>query len=177
MRAVIRSIPVLALTFMLGACGARIESGSRFASAAPPATPLTFAWDQEGDIATGDVRLENNPFFEERLHEAIEWELSLRGIRRAEGATDLLIHHHLSLRDHDLIAEFVDASGERRTEPFTYEEGTIVVHIVDARTQQDIWVGWAQSSVEPALRGPEEMRKWVYAMVSKMFATWPVPQR
>jgi hypothetical protein len=88
-----------------------------------------------------------------------------------------LTYHHVSARDHELIAEIAVAEGAMSTETYSYEEGSIIVHIVDARTQQDIWIGWAQSSVEPALRGPEEMRRWVYAMVTKMFATWPVPQR
>jgi hypothetical protein len=177
MTALRRSILTATLTFVLGACGAQIEAGSRFASASPPATPLTFAWNQEGDRTTGDVRLENNPFFEERLHEAVEWELSLRGIRRGDGPPDLLIHHHLSLRDHALIAEVANEIGNTEEESYSYEEGAVVVHIVDARTGQDVWVGWGYASVEPALGGPDVMRSWVYGVVGKMFDTWPVPPR
>jgi len=172
-----RSILTLLLPFTLAACGMKVESGSRFASGTPPAPPLTFAWDQEGDWVGGDIRLENNPFFEERLHEAIEWQLALRGIHRGEGPTDLLIHHHLSLRDHDLVADVVTADGTTRQEPYSYEEGAVVVHVVDRRTGQDVWIGWSYASVEPALRGPEEMRKWVYAVVERMFRSWPALQR
>ena len=167
------SLGAVLLTLTVAACGLRVESGARFASGVPQAQ-RTFVWDQEGDMASGDVRLENNPFFEERLHEAIEWQLSLRGIRRGEGDPDFLIHHHLSARDHELIADVVAPDGATHQEPYSYEEGAVVVHIVDARTGQDVWIGWGYASIEPALRGPEEMRRWVYAVVEKMFASWPI---
>ena len=52
-----------------------------------------------------------------------------------------------------------------------------MVHIVDARTGEDQWVGWAQASVESALTGPDAMRAWVYDLVGAMFQNWPVPPR
>lgn len=177
MHVAFRPVVAVALSVALSACGMQIESGSRFASGVAPAGPLTFAWDQEGDRASGDVRLENNPFFEERLHEAIEWELSLRGIHEGAGETDLLIHHHLSLRDHELVAETADESGETSLEAYSYEEGAVVVHVVDRRTREDVWLGWGYASVEPALSGPDEMRSWVYSVVERMFESWPVPRR
>jgi hypothetical protein len=164
----------LLLVPMLGACGVSMRSGSHFPQGSISG-PLTFAWSQAGDRVTGDPRLQNNPFFEERLHEAIEWELSMRGIRRVDGAADLSIHHHLSMADHELIDEAVDESGHSRQQVLSYTEGTVVVHIVDNRTGRDVWLGWAQANMEPALQGPEQMRRWVYGMVKEMFRRWPLP--
>jgi len=171
--------PVLALLALsLSACGLPIASGSSFASGVDLTGPLTFSWDEEADHSVGDPRLQDNPFFEDRLHEAVEWELSLRGIHQVEdGSPDLLIHHHLTLADHEMVEEVIDEEGYSRTEVYSYEEGTIVVHIVDARTGDDSWVAWGQANVGPALSGPSEMRRWVYAIVEEMFSRWPVLER
>ena len=165
------------LALAVASCGVPIRSSGSFVGDESIDRYTTFAWNQEADRAMGDARLENNRFFEDRLHEAIDWELSLRGIRESESAPDLLVHHHLSLADHEFVNEVIDESGYTETEVFTYEEGTVVVHLVDARTGEDFWLGWAQANVEPALAGPAAMQRWVYDVVSQMFENWPVPDR
>jgi hypothetical protein len=76
-----------------------------------------------------------------------------------------------------LAQEVIDESGYPTTEVYAYEQGTVVVHLVDAGTGRDVWVGWAQANVEAALTGPEAMRAWVYEIVGRMFGDWPVPDR
>ena len=172
-----RFLLVGGLALAVAACGVPIQSAGSFVGDASVEGYTTFAWNQEADLAMGDARLENNRVFEDRLHEAIEWELSLRGMRLDESSPDLLVHHHLSLADHELVEEIVDESGYTETEVFRYEEGTVVVHLVDARTRENFWLGWAQANIEPALTGPERMQRWVYDVVREMFESWPVPGR
>jgi hypothetical protein len=128
-------------------------------------------------MVVGDPRLRNNQFFEERLHEAVEWELSLRGFRRVDSDPYLLIHHHLSLVHHEMVDEIIEQEGYSSAEVYSVEEGTVAVHLVDARTGQTYWVAWGQANIEPALRGPDPMREWVYDVVAQMFRNWPVPAR
>lgn len=165
------------LVTSLAACGVPIRTGN----SAPPSVPapgaLTFAWNQERDRVLGDPRLDNNRFFEDRLHEAVEWELSLRGIRRVDSNPDLMVHHHLSLEDHEDMVETIDEAGYTTTEAYSYEGGTVVVHLVSTRTGENFWLAWGQANIEPALAGPESMRTWVYDLVRKMFERWPVPAR
>ena len=171
------------LTLPLASCGipiladAYFAPGASFAPEAEGSSGITFSWDQELAQVVGDIRLQNNQFFEDRLHEAVEWELSLRGMRRAESSPDLLLHHHLTIADHTLVAEVTDESGEMTSDVYSYDEGTIVVHLADPGSGEDLWVAWAAANVEPALGGPENMRTWVYAVVTEMFKDWPVPVR
>jgi hypothetical protein len=176
MKALTGALVVVGLATLSG-CGVPIASGSHFALELEPAAQPTFAWRDESDRIVGDSRLEGNRFFHQRLHEAVEWELSLRGIRYSENDPDLLIHHHLSLADHVMESEVIDDSGATTTESYVYEGGSVVMHIEDARTGEDVWVAWAQANVEPALRSPDAMRGWVYDMVGNMFSRWPVPPR
>jgi len=167
----------LALALSVAGCGVPVQSGAHFASTFEPGRRATFDWDDEADHTQGDARLSENSFFHARLHEAVEWELNVRGIRRAESNPELVIHHHLSLSDHEMEREVVDDSGMRSQETVIYEGASVVLHIVDARTGQDRWVAWAQANVEPALVSPDAMRKWVYSLVGKMFTSWPMLPR
>ena len=117
---------------------------------------------------------------EARLYEAIERELSNKGIRRDENAPELLVHYHLSVQDHIEVYEADPTSGYPATEfgPGTnvvqYEEGTFIIHFVDASTGEDLWVGWARGNIGPAMRSSSEMRVWVDDAVRKMFVEFPV---
>ena len=176
-----RSRPILVLTAALmpalASCGLVIRSAATATPTVSADSEMTFAWNQEEDRIYGDPRLKNNRFFEDRLHEAIEWQLSLRGIHHDESSPDVLVHHHLSLEDHEMVRQVTDDEGNTVAEPYTYEAGTVMVHILDAKTRTNLWVAWAQADIEPALRGPEDMRRWVYELAGQMFRRWPVPQR
>lgn len=173
----LRFASAMLLVPVLAACGVPIQSGAHLAPSWEINRRATFRWNDVADRTAGDTRLEDNRFFHDRLHEAVEWELSLRGIRYGETDPDLLIHHHLSLADHAWEQEVTDEAGVTRTETEIYEGGSIVVHIVDARTREDVWVAWAQANIEPALVSPDAMRNWVYDLVGRMFNDWPVPAR
>jgi hypothetical protein len=162
---------------VLSACGVPIQSGAHFTQNWAPDRQTTFAWEDEEDRTVGDQRLDGNRFFHQKLHEAVEWELSLRGIRYSESDPDLTIHHHLSLSDHMLESEVVDDSGTTVTETEVYEGGSLVLHIVDSRSGDDVWVAWGQANVEPAFVSPDAMEGWVYDLVGSMFEEWPLQER
>ncbi len=162
------------------ACGIATTVGADYDPTLDLGRYPNFAWDESAIIRTDDVRLENNPFFEERLFEAVERELSKRGIYRSDFSPDLLVHYHLSVRDHiEVIAtdpQFGDPPsvyGEG-TEVLQYDEGTFVLHFVDARTDEDLWVGWAQGDIGAALKDSMKMREWVEDATEKMFEDFPI---
>lgn len=183
MRASVRVVSAAGLAMVLASCGVPIQSGAHFTQGWDPVSrgwsptePGTFAWHDEEDMTIGDARLRDNRFFHDRLHEAVEWELSLRGLRYDEAAP-LHIHHHFTLADHEMEREVVDEAGATSFETEVYEGGSVVLHVSDTRTGEDVWVAWAQANIEPAFIGPDAMRSWVYDIVAAMFSDWPVPSR
>ena len=54
-----------------------------------------------------------------------------------------------------------------------YEAGTLVLDLVDARTNRVIWRGWAQDSVEDMLNDPDRMAEKIDQAVTRMFALLP----
>jgi len=161
---------------LISGCSVPIQAGSHLRNDEPVAVPATFSWNQPADRALGDPRLEGNQFFEARLHESVEWHLALRGIHPAASSPTYLVHHHLTLADHDYVAEVLTDAGVAQTEE-RYEMGSVTVHIVEAATGETVWLGWAQANVEPALKGPDQMRAWVNRIVQRMFSRWPVLTR
>lgn len=163
---------------LLAACGPSVNSGSHMPTPIDVSGRPTFRWDQTSDVVVGDRRLEGNPFFEDRLHETVAWHLALRGIRPlVDGSPTFLVHHHLTLDNHVYIDEIMDDAGVTRVEQYPYERGSVTVHMIDADTRSTVWVGWAEANIEPALKSPEAMRRWVDEIVAAMFAKWPIPTR
>jgi len=158
-----------------GACGAPIQSGGTFERDVSPIRYTTFGWDQSMDSEVGDPRLDGNVFFEESLHEAIRRELLWRGIAYDPVSPAMIVHHHTAVEEHVWLAEASDETGEEAS--YEYPEGRIVVHVLDAQSGATLWVGWAQSDLDPAFTGPRVMTRWVDDLVSKVFETWPGPER
>ena len=162
---------------VLAGCGAIVQSEAHFLSGWEPGRLTTFLWHDDMEFISGDQRLVDNTFFHSRLREAVEWELNLRGIRYSESDASLLVHHHMSLAEHELEFEVVSDADLVGYEWVLYEGGSIVIHIEDVRTGEDVWFSWASANIEPAFNSPDAMRSWVYKLVGHMFKEWPVPPR
>lgn len=166
----------------VAACSVAIRAGADFESGANLAPYRTFAWGEPDNLPTGDPRLDNNPFFVDRLHEAITSEMSQRGFQLTEGSPDLLIHHHASVRSRIQVYDVDQRAGYDAGEygpgsdVYEYEEGTFLVDIADASAKRILWRGWAQADIEAALADPDRMRDLVDKSVRMMFEEFPVAE-
>lgn len=146
----------------------------------------TFDWGPADALPTGDARLDQDPAFNDWVQGAVETGLARKGlILAAAGAEpDLRIHYHANISERiDLSAvdqNFGYCEGEG-CEPTTttHEAGTLVIDIVDARTDRVIWRGWAQDSIEDELDDPDQMEETIQEAVARMLARFPrsLPRR
>jgi hypothetical protein len=129
-------------------------------------------------LPTGDPRLDNNPFFKDYLEGAVGKELEARHYARTtSGTPDLLVHYHAN------ISKTFDVNGlDNRygycydnCEPIIieYEQGTIVLDVVNTHTNRVVWRGWAQDSIEGVIDNQDALRKEVNRAVTKMIALFP----
>lgn len=129
-------------------------------------------------LPTGDPRLDNNPFFKDYLEGAVGKALETRHYARAmTGTPDLLVHYHAN------ISKTFDINGVDSRygycyddcEPrfIEYEQGTIVLDVVDTRTNRVVWRGWAQDSIDGKIDNQELLRKEVYKAVTRMMELFP----
>ena len=139
----------------------------------------TYDWGPADALPTGDPRLDKNPFFQDHFQGAMEKQLAARGFDRStSGTPDLLIHYHASINqridvnrvDHEYGYCYDD---DCRAGVIEYEAGTLVLDIVDTRTNRVIWRGWAQDTVEGVLDNEDEMARQIDRAVTRMLARLP----
>ena len=140
----------------------------------------TFDWGPADALPTGDARLDQDPAFNDWVQGAVESGLARRGlVLSAEGVEpDLRIHYHAN------ISERIDVSAVDQNFGFcegvgcepsvtTHEAGTLVIDIVDARTNRVVWRGWAQDTIEDELDDPDKMEATIQEAVTRMLARLP----
>ena len=57
----------------------------------------------------------------------------------------------------------------------SYEAGTLVIDVIDARTNKLMWRGWAQNTVKGMLENQDTMARRIDEAVTRMFVRFPRP--
>lgn len=152
---------------------AHLERGVNFAEF------VTYEWGPPDNLPVGDPRLDNNPFFNDYLQGAVEKQMTAKGFTRAaEGRpADLLIHYHASVNQR-LDVYGVDHAagycyGDCQPQVVDFDQGTLVIDIVDVKTKKVIWRGWAQDTMTGVIDNQDRLQKQVDEGVTKMFRLLP----
>jgi hypothetical protein len=140
----------------------------------------TYTWGPADALPTGDPRLDANPFFKDRFEGAVEKQLASRRLERAaSGTPDLLLHYHAS------VTQRVDVDSVDRRHGYcgpegcegggvrVYDIGTLVIDVVDARTNRLIWRGWAEDDLRAVLADQDQMDKKIDEAVTRMMVRFP----
>jgi hypothetical protein len=173
-----RGIVILALLLASG-CASSMTVSSHVERGLDLSRYRTYDWGPADALPTGDPRLDKDPVFKDRVQGAVEKELAARGFELLNGgAPDLLIHYHANISTR-IDVNRVDrtygycARGDCPPDVMEYEAGTLVLDIIDARSNRLIWRGWAQNSVEDALDDPDRMARLIDEAVTRMMRRLP----
>jgi hypothetical protein len=138
---------------------------------------ITYDWGPPDNLPVGDPRLDNNPFFDERVRAAVEQELATKGFEKATSAApDVRLHYHAS------VSQDIDIRGLNREYgycedadcgPYVYEAGTLLVDLVDARTNKLLWRGWAEGSMDGAIDDQKWMEERIDQAVKRILERLP----
>jgi hypothetical protein len=177
----VRLASLLVAAAVAAQCAPAIRTGSHVDRSRDFARYRTYDWGPADALPTGDARLDGDPVFKDRVHGAVERQMASRGYQLvAEGASDLVIHYHANI-SRRIDVNRVDrtygycAAGDCPTAIVEYEEGTLVLDVLDARSGVLIWRGWAQNRVEDLLDDPEAMARVIERAVSEMMRSLPRP--
>jgi len=141
---------------------------------------VTYDWGPPDNLPVGDPRLDNNPFFHDYLEGAIEKRLAGKGYKRVPfgGPPDLLIHYHAAVNQRVEVSSVDQANGycyqDCTPRMVDYEQGTLVVDIVDAKTNRVVWRGWAQDIMNGVIDNQDRLDKQVEDGVGKMMKLLPI---
>jgi len=149
-----------------------IERGTNFTEY------VTYDWGPPDNLPVGDPRLDNNPFFNDYLQGAVEKKLAAKGYDRATGKpADLLVHYHASVNQRlDVFQadqQYGYCYGNCEPQVADYEQGTLVIDLVDAKTKKVVWRGWAQDTMTGVIDNQSRLEKQVDEGVTKMMVLLP----
>ncbi|HVE79574.1 MAG TPA: DUF4136 domain-containing protein [Gemmatimonadaceae bacterium] len=113
--------------------------------------------------------MQQGTLFDRRLRSAVEEQLAAKGLRRSEanGEADVLLAYHVGVQDRLNVQQWGYAG--RRLDVREYQEGALVIDIVDARSKSLVWRGTAAGE----LTGPDRSGEKLAKAVQKMFADFP----
>jgi hypothetical protein len=139
----------------------------------------TYNWGPADALPTGDPRLDKDPFFHDHMQGSVEKTLAARGLTlSASGMPDLLLHYHANVTERIKVNRLEQPYGSCTSEECPggvteYEAGTIVLDIIDARTNRLIWRGWAQDDLEHLIDNRDRMAREIDEAVSRMLRQLP----
>ena len=177
MTAPTRSRLAAALTIsslMLGGCALR-RVDSYLARGVNLASYRTYAWSPVQRGATGDVRLDNNEIFQELVRASVEKQLASRGFEKTADVPQLLVHFHASVEQRIDAPELETWETCADCTPFIYDAGTLLVQLVDARTNQLLWRGWSRANVDRIVDHQQWLEEHIDETVAKIFERLPFP--
>ncbi|MBI4486863.1 MAG: DUF4136 domain-containing protein [Acidobacteria bacterium] len=138
----------------------------------------TYDWGPADALPTGDPRLDQDPFFQDHVQGAVDKQLAARGFELTSATPDLLLHYHASITRR-IDVNSVDADygycydDDCRVKAIDFEAGTLVLDIVDTRTNRVIWRGWAQQGIEGLLEDRDRLARRIDQAVGRTLERLP----
>ena len=123
-----------------------------------------------------------NPLVVQRVGAAVEAQLKAKGCAQADGAPDFLVATYVGRRTRIQVTDWGYGYGPHARwyggglDVYEYEEGTLIVDIVDARSKQLVWRGTATRIIDPEIT-PEERTERINEAVAKVFEDFPPPRK
>lgn len=113
--------------------------------------------------------MERATLFDRRLRSAVEAELATKGYRRSDGNgdADVLLAYHAGVQDKLDVQQW--GTFGRQWDVRDYQQGTLVIDVVDAKRMALVWRGTASGEMNGRDPSAEKLAKAVH----KMFAAFP----
>jgi hypothetical protein len=160
-----RAVVMVMAAFVAGSSS--IETSYDYDPTANFAGLKSYEWLKEPQKLTGDPRIDGNTILANRIYEAVDTELAARGFRKISGDPDFLVAYHVSLdkrRSVQTLNSYYGYgpgwgygygasyrpgywAGAPETYVYEYEEGTLILDIVNPENKELIWRGSAQDEV------------------------------
>jgi hypothetical protein len=165
---------------LFAGCAAAVTASADFDPATDFAVYTTYAWGPADEFPTGDPRLDSNPFFNKRVRSAVEQRLEEKGLQKVDSlSADLLLHYHAAVDERfnvytaDRVYGIAPPYGYE-DQVVVYEEGTLVLDMVDRATSTVVWRGWTQTNIEGLLDDPARLEERIDEGVEMMFQKFPL---
>jgi hypothetical protein len=169
-----RLIPMLALLAVAGCGGPQLTVDSDYDPSTEFAKYKTWAWLPGG-------KTDIDSMSEQRIRTAVEAELPHHGLAKADEGADLAVTFQISIQHkikqskatvgvgYSWGPAHVGVSGSPSK---SYDEGTLILDLVDAKTKILIWRGTATGTVSKDY-SPEERQERIRTAVYHLLSDYP----
>jgi hypothetical protein len=175
----------LGAVFVTGGCS-QVSVQTDFDQTADFTALKTYAWYAGEQPTTGDPRVDN-PMLDQRVRAAVETTLNEKGFQKTDTAPDfLLIYHAASSKEIGVTT--TTASGysagyygwnyvyapmwTEQAASYTYTQGSLILDVVDAKSEKLIWRGSAQANVDD-VNTQQQRKNLMNEAVRGMLAKFP----
>ena len=138
----------------------------------------TYDWRPGGQKAPDDPRIDNS-LLETRVHRAVDRELAAKGYQKVTtGEPDFLVGYHAVVEgkvDFRTVGGYYGYRGwgvAPQTYAYNYDEGTLLLDVIQPETMKLLWRGSASSTVRPSA-SPEQREKQINRAVEKILHKFP----
>ena len=138
----------------------------------------TYSWGPADALPVGDPRLDKNSHFRDFLEGVVEKRMAAKGYQATADRPDLLIHYHaavttrINVNDVDRSYGYCEG-GHCEPQVSEYEQGTLVIDIVDTKTNRVIWRGWSQHAMTGVIEHEDRLEQQVGDGVAKLLENLP----
>jgi hypothetical protein len=182
------SLPSIMAIMLLGLTGcSTMTSHADWDTSANFRTLKTYAWAPGQQPRTGDPRIDNNSFLDQRVRQAVDNTLTTRGYLKTNSNPDFWVSYQAAIEE-KLSATTMPAYGyltpygsdlydysawsEDATMITQYDEGSLIIDVADAKTKKLIWRGTVSDVVDPA-KSPEKRQQKINKAVAQAFENFP----
>jgi hypothetical protein len=127
-----------------------------------------------------------NPLSVERVKKAVNAELHVKGLTMTSNNPDFFIAEHLGKKDKVKVTNWGygyglgdrygggEYWGPRGVDTYQYEEGSLILDFVDAKSKKMIWRGVAKAQIDDT-NTPEKSEKLINEAVQEILKNFPPP--
>ena len=178
MRGTIFFLAALAVGLMTGCSSYTIVSD--YDSKAPFESYKTYKWAIDPANASGNLLLKNQ-LIGKRVKNAVDNELKAKGLTAVtSGGADLFVASHLTTKDKLNITDWGYRWGPGpyygygpNVDVNQYTEGTLVVDLIDGKSNELVWRGVATGAISSTPPPPEELEARINDIIGSILAEYP----
>ena len=146
-------------------------------------TYQTFAWMERSQEmpANAEQAEQSSDLLDRRIRGSIEGELAHRGMAQVTGSeADLLVVYHLGTQEKVQVTDwgysysnYYWGYGGRQIDVYQYTQGTLIIDLVDAGTQNLVWRGSGTKTIDRTQKSPEQLQANIDEAVGRIMQSYP----
>lgn len=174
----IRLVILVLASLLLQNCGPTLQVFTDYDKSADISDYRYYYWPTEQAIeAKGHNPLYYNELNDRRIKNSVDKQLQARGFILMKNSQAIEMHYHIMVENKTMVTQqpleqhYNTYWLDKNVNTYPYEEGTLIIDLMDVSKKVLVWRGWATGVIEPEMRQkPEEA---INLAVKKIFKKFP----